>query len=225
MRLAAVFLGLLFALPVAAAGTDDYLLVFAADSLPYQATKAHTFAAVVRIEKAPGGPPRVVELTSLSWLPVTMKVHAWKRWPVPGHNLPLDETLRFYQANGSRICLWGPYRIEAELAEKFKCRVATVEAEGKYKAGSLFGTSHVCDCARSVEQMLGSERRRYIGLFGFGAAASSVIVQKLSPWIIEPDQSHLWVAEMLGLEQYPIVHRPFGDYTSRTDQLGTWFQK
>jgi hypothetical protein len=225
MRLAAAFLLLPLALPGAIAETEDYLIVFAADSLPYQATRAHTFAALVRIEKAPDGTTRVVDFTSLSWLPVSMKVHAWKIWSETGRNVPLDETLRAYQATGSRICMWGPYRVGAELAETFKARVASMESQGKYQAACRFSSLQVCDCARSVEEMLGGDSRRYIGMFGYGAAASSIIVKKFSPWMVEPEHSHLWVAQFIGLDQYQIIHRPFGDFTSRKDQFRAWLQK
>lgn len=222
MRLAAAFIILLSAMP-AAADTEDYLIVFAADGKPYKPTRAHTFAAVVRIATVPGCAPRIVDSASLSWLPASMKVRAWKMWPETGRNVPLDETLRTYEANGSHICMWGPYRIQPELAEIFLARVARIESYGKYQAACLFARLHVCDCARSVEEMLGT-RRRYIGIFGYGAAAASVIVKNFSPWMIHPEQSHCWVGGMIGLDQYQLHHRPFGDYTSRKDQFRASFR-
>ena len=55
---------------------NDYLIVFAGDYTPYRPTKGHTFIALVRVETAPGCPPRMTDLHSLSWLPVTMKIRA-----------------------------------------------------------------------------------------------------------------------------------------------------
>src|SRR5262249_41177635 len=98
MRLAPVFLVLLFP-PAAAAGVEDYLMVFSADGVPYYPTKGHTFAALVRVEAAPGCPPRVVDLVSLSWLPASQKVRAFGR-PETGRNVPLDETICTVLASG-----------------------------------------------------------------------------------------------------------------------------
>jgi hypothetical protein len=214
MTLAALVVLLICATPA----TEDYLLVFAADSIPYRPTGGHSFAALVRVEQSPGCPPRIVTFVSLSWLPESMHVRALAPWCEKGRNVPLDETLRHYQASGSRICMWGPYRVQPELAEKFIARVAHVESKCKYKGACLISRRGVCDCTRSVEEMIG--RRRYIGCFGYGAAASSVIVRTFSPWLVEPEHAHLWVVELLGLDTYPLVWRPFGDYTSRLDQLG-----
>jgi hypothetical protein len=198
--------------------TEDYLLIFAADSIPYRPTGGHTFAALVRVEQSPGRPARVVGVRSLSWLPETMHVRALAVRSQKGRNVPLEETLRHYQASGSRLCMWGPYRVQPELAEKFIARVAAVESSCQYKGACFWSRRSVCDCTRSVEEMIG--QRRYIGVFGYGAAASSVVVRMFSPWLVEPEHAHLWVATLIGLDEYPLVWRPFGDYTSRLDQLG-----
>jgi hypothetical protein len=222
MRAASLLLVFLSAGPAAAA--EDYLLVFTADTTPYKVLKAHTFAAVVRVERAPGCPPRVVDLHSLSWLPLTMKIRGLTLRPETGRNVPLDETLRFYLACGGHVCLWGPYLIRPELAETFRGRVAAVESSFHYKGACVLSPLQVCDCVRSVEEMIGS-RRRYIGVFGYGAAAGSVVVRKFSPWLIDPERDHPWVATLIGLDEYPLLRRPFGDYTSRLDQFESWLRR
>jgi hypothetical protein len=217
MGLTCLLLGLLPASPPAAEA-EDYLIIFSADSIPYRATRTHTFVAVVSVERGRDCPPRVVCLRSLSWLPATGKVRGLAMRAEAGRNVPLDETLHTYLAAGRCVCMWGPYRIRPELAETFHARVATVESWFQYRAACRLSPRHVCDCARSVEEMV-EARRRYIGVFGYGAAAASVIVQKLSPWMIEPEQCHPWVGTLIGLDGYPLVRRPFGDYTSWRDQL------
>lgn len=220
MRMTSFLVVLAFTPPATA---EDYLIVFGADSVPYKAIKAHSFAAVVTVEAMPGGTPRIVELQSLSWLPAAGRVRALAIQPEVGRNVPLGETLRDYLATGCRICVWGPYLVRPELAQMFRCRVATVESSFEYKAACLLSRRGVCDCARSIEELVGE--RRYIGVFGYGAAAASVIVQKYSPWLIEPEHSHHWVGSLLGLDEYPLVYRPFGDYTSRLDQLKASIRK
>jgi hypothetical protein len=221
MRAASLLLVLLFPL-TAAAEVEDYLIIFTADSKPYNPTRAHTFAAVVRVDTTPGQPARVVDFASMSWLPETMKVRAWKVWPEKGRNVPLDETLTHYFGTGSRVCMWGPYRIQSDLADMFMARVATVEGTFQYQGACFMSPLRVCDCARSVEEMIGT-RRRYIGVFGYGAAAGSVIVRNFSPWMIHPEQTHPWVATLIGLDQYPLTGRSFGDYSSRWNQFGAAF--
>lgn len=205
------------ALPVAHA-PGDYLIVFAGDSTPYQATKAHTFAALVRVETPPGGPPRVTDFHSISWLPETMKVRALALRPERGRNVPLDETLAHYLRPGSHVCVWGPYRVCPELAATFRALGAAVEGHFRYKGACLLSPRDVCDCARSVEEMARPDRR-YIGVYGYGAAAASSVVRTFSPWLVEPRCAHGWVAALVGLDAYPLIWRAYGDYSDRRDQM------
>jgi hypothetical protein len=221
MRQAILWL-LLVAAP-ASAQCEDYLLVFAGDRARYQATHAHTFAAVVRIEKLPGALPRVVDFASISWLPETMKVRALAVRSETGRNVPLDETLRVYTSDG-HVCMWGPYRIQPELTEFFKSRAVLVESSFRYKGASFLSPRQVCDCTRAIEEMV-DPNRRYIGVFGYGAAAASVVVRNFSPWIIDPEQKHPWVATLLGLDEFPLICRSYGDFTDRHDQMRSSLRK
>ena len=223
MRAVSFAVVLLCALP-AIAEPRDYFMLFTTDSTPYKPTNAHTFAVLVRIDSAPGKPPRVLEVRSLSWLPATMKVRAFAIRPEMGRNLPLDETIQFYLASCSRICMWGPYLVCPEFAETFRSRTTTVESSFGYKAAAWLSPLHVCDCIRSVEEMTDSHRR-YIGVFGYGAAGGSYVIRKFSPWFIEPDKSHRWIEPLIGLDRYPLVHREFGDYTSKGDQFRSWLRR
>lgn len=212
----ATLLLLLMAGPVNEVTVHDYLMVFAADGAQYAPTRGHTFAAVVRVERSSGAPPRLVEMHSISWLPQTMKVRALALRPEKGHNMPLHDTLRHYICLGP-VTMWGPYCVEPEFAERFKERVATIESCFRYKAASLTSPRDVCDCARAVEEMV-EPRRRFIGIYGYGAAASSVVVQKFSPWMVDPDRTYPDVATLIGLDEYPLERRAYGEFTSKADQ-------
>jgi hypothetical protein len=214
MRSLACLCALVWVAPVAA---SDYLIVFSADSVPYRPTGAHTFAAVVQTGMSPAGTPIAVDVKSLSWLPDNGNVRAFAMRSETGRNVPLDETLRDRVASGSRICAWGPYRLRPEMADKFRGRVAAVESRFQYKAACFTSPLDVCDCARSIEELVG--HRRFIGTFGYGAAVSSVIVRKYSPWLIDPQESHPDVARMIGLDEYPIIFRSYGDYATKQDQF------
>jgi len=159
-----------------------------------------------------------MDVDSLRWLPFTMKVRPFAFRPEVGRNVPLDETLRVYLATGSRVCMWGPYRVLPEFGDTFRDRVVSVEAGFDYKGACLISRLRVCDCARSVEEMI-EPRRRYIGACGYGAAAGSFIMRKFTPWLVEPEQAHPEVATLVGLDEFPIRRRPFGDSTSRWEQL------
>ncbi len=197
---------------------EDYLFVFAADGVPYRPTRAHLFAALASVEKSPDNPPRLVDFTSMSWLPETMVVRALAMRPEKGRNVPLDETIEFSLKEGRLVFLWGPYRVQPEFAQRFKARVATVESSFKYQGACFLKPLEVCDCVRSVEEMI-EPWRRFIGVFGYGAAAASFVVRKFTPWLVEPQQAHSWVETLIGVDKYPLIRRQYGDFTSRLDQM------
>lgn len=221
MRIAALLAFLLWPFS-AVAEQQHYFILFTTDSTPYQPTKAHTFAALVSVNVMPGEEARDPAVTSMSWLPATMKVRGLAMRSETGRNVPLHETLQFYA--DSRICMWGPYRVRSDFAETFKARVATVESSFGYKGACWLSPMHVCDCARSIEEMI-DPHRRYIGVFGYGAAAGSYIVRKFAPYLVEPECPQYWVASLIGLGQYRLVLRDFGDYTSKYQQMGTYFRR
>lgn len=197
---------------------DNYLVLFTADHVPYKPSSAHTFAAVARVAIQPDGGPCLIDLVSISWLPETMKVRPFALRPEKGRNVPLHETLQHFQGKNSHIRAWGPYLIQPELAEIFRERAVTVESCFKYKGACLTSPRYVCDCARSIEESI-EQRRRYIGVYGYGAAAGSVIVQKMSPWIVRPEQCTTWVATLMGLDGYALDYQPFGCYYTKRDQM------
>lgn len=203
--------------PPEAVAIEDYFMVFTADRTRYNPARAHTFAAVVRIERT-ASEARVASVASLSWLPVTMKVRPLALRPEVGRNVPLLETLQWATDNGDRINMWGPYRVQTEFADTFRARVNTVESRFQYRGACLTSPLTVCDCARSVEEMI-EPRRRYIGFFGYGAAAGSYIVKKFHSYLIDPEQTHPWVGSAIGLDSYTIRARAHGDYDDRMDQL------
>lgn len=206
------------------AWAEDFLIAFSADGAAYRATHAHTFAALATVEPGPDGKLRLCELHSLSWLPASGKVRALAMKPERGRNVPLHETLQQYAARGSRISMWGPYRVQPEFSCMFKSRVETVESTFAYKAASFLSPLKACDCARAVEEMI-DPHRRMIGIFGYGASASSVVVQKASPWIIDSDSTCPEVSTLLGLDEYCIQRRCYGDFTSKREQFRASFSR
>ncbi len=162
----------------------------------------------------------MLNVCSLSWLPVAGAIRPFALRAEEGRNVPLDETLRDATESGRRICIWGPYLVRPEFAQSFRDRVAQVESSFRYRGACLLSPLDVCDCTRSVEEMIG--RRRYIGTFGYGEASSSVVVQMFEPWLIGPSQTHPSVSTLIGLDNYEMIHRAHGDYTYSSDQRRMW---
>lgn len=216
----ACLLILLLAQP-ATAEVENYLLVFAGDAVPYRPTRAHTFAAVVQIERKPGCPPKLLHLSSLSWLPKDEKIRAFAP-PKTGRNVPLHETIQTVLKEKRIVHMWGPYHICPELADKFRARQLKVESCFLYRGACFLSRMHICDCVRSIEEMI-TGKRRFIGVLGYGAAGASVVVREANPWIIHPQQTHPWVATIVGLDRYPITRHAHDEFTSRWDQLKSSF--
>ena len=122
--------------------------------------------------------------------------------------MPLEETLRDAAASHRRICLWGPYRVRPEFAQSFRDRVARVESSFRYKGACFLSPTTVCDCTRSLEEMVG--RRRLIGAFGYGAASSSVVVRLFEPWLIDP-----WQTDVFFRDRGALLRRPSPQAASR----------
>jgi hypothetical protein len=66
-----------------------------------------------------------------------------------------------------------------------------------------------CDCIHSVTDMDPLFNRNHYPLRRFGDIASQFLVKQV--WerdiLIHPEQTHDWLNEVLGLNQYPITHR------------------
>ena len=87
-----------------------YMLVFASQDAANTVRVAHTFALFV---KADGTAP--IESHSISWMPSTMTLQPMRREPVPGVNISLKDSLEWAKSVGSRVTMWGPFRVKKEL--------------------------------------------------------------------------------------------------------------
>lgn len=186
----------------APANESYYLVVFGAQRNFAEANYTHTWAVFVRFC---GGQ---YQYQTISWLPATLQVRIGHRHPEPGVNLDLYATLNWVLCNGMKASMWGPFQIQPELYWK------AVEQAGHLSSGEVgykavdFGyrTSEVSDCIHAVSDLAGSPRAR-VFIPGYGQAASRVVTARLRKYMIEPEQKHPWVAEALGLNQYPIRQR------------------
>ena len=191
-----------FALGVcpAAARADDrhYMLIFAYQGTPVLPRTAHTFATFVR---AAGDKDRVIETHTISWLPASLAVRPIRALPEPGRNLNLDETLKVAKSMNARIALWGPYRIDKELYERALKQIERLNRGAvSYKAvDAATRPDGALNCFHAVSD-LDTERGLLATGTAFGEAASAMVASHLRRWIIQPDQTHPWLIDRLGLK-------------------------
>ena len=69
-----------------------------------------------------------------------------------------------------------------------------------------YNTRHVCNCIHALTHFNDRQRLR-IGRTNFGHVASYYITDSYEDWICNTSQVHCWVADLLGLGQYPIKWR------------------
>ncbi len=199
----------------ARAGERYYLLVFGSQRPNVIATPSHTFATFVKVTDAadaPGAP--CLEAHTISWLYRNIEGrHVARLLPEEGVNMDLHTTLRYVLGEGQRVSLWGPYRIEMGLYERAVAQQARLESgEMRYKAVDTgFPADRVANCIHAVSDLAEGQRRLRIASPGWGESASYFVTLQLADWILDPRQTHDWVAHALGLDDYPIVRRDLFD--------------
>lgn len=204
--------------PLSASPPGEYLVVMTADSVPYRPSNTHSFAALATIEQGPDGASKVAKVDGISWLPTAGKLRVTSLRPEPGRNVPFDETLAIYRANGSRLCAWGPYRVNADFAERFRAKAC--DMEGKRYRALWSSAPDVTNCTRTLLEVV-DPTRRYIGPFGYGAAAGNRIVEAYRPWLVAPCETHPEVDQLLGLCDLPLERMRHGASVSRGDQMSS----
>jgi hypothetical protein len=201
-RWALVFL-VSWLLPGSSFAADDsyYMLVFAMQDDANQPKHAHAFATFV---KATGqGAKAKIEGHTISWMPDSLDIVVLRRLPEPGRNLSLPATLRLAKSFGSKVTLWGPYQIKKELYTR-----ALAQEERLNKRAIMFKTvdrrfrlKSASNCIHAVADIDTDNGILNVGT-SYGNAASQIVVQHLSRWIIEPKKTHEWVAKRLSLGTY-----------------------
>jgi hypothetical protein len=202
------------AIPVPVQGGECYfLIVFGAQRVPNDPRYSHSFAAFIRATcEGPCADNYILEHHTISWLPETMEIRLLRLRPERGHNFDLTTTLDTLLAMGDRVSMWGPYQIDQELYDRAMDQIGRLESGAvEYKAvDGLHQTSRVSNCIHAVAGVLDDQRRLRVASPGFGQSASYHIARRFEPWMIEPEQTHPWLARLLGLDQYPVILRDLG---------------
>lgn len=203
---AALVLLILSCAATARAEEQYFLVVFGSQTRISRPKLAHSFATFVKVT----GPPSACRFEShtISWLPETLDVRLLRFRPERGGNLDLETSLCISMAYEAKIVRWGPYPIDPELYDRAMKQIAHLDSGSvQYKAvdtGSR--TDVVSNCIHALADLAGRGRLR-IASPGWGHFASWACVRKLRPWLLDTTGDYEWVAELLGLYEYPIERR------------------
>jgi hypothetical protein len=194
----------------APAAESYYMLVFGSQ-LPTlnRPNHTHSFAAFVRATGPGCGPQCVAGCYTISWMPRTLEIRTHRLLPECGVNLDLHATLRWALHDCQRVSVWGPYQIRKELFDQALRQVARLQSgEVRYKAVDTgHPTRRVSNCFHALSDLAVEAPRLRVGTPGWGESASYFVALTLSPWILDPGQTHDWVLDRLGLGCFPLVRR------------------
>lgn len=180
-----------------------YMVVFSSQRTPRNPNFSHTFATFVRV-----GIDGSIQQQTISWLPEKMPVRVQAALSERGRNYGLDETIQAMQAAGERVSAWGPYEIRSELFNRATVQIEHLNSGAvRYKAFDGFHrTDRVSNCIHAVSAISRGHRLRVLSP-GWGDTASYFVLGTLEPWIVNPHETHDWVAKGLGLDSYSIAYR------------------
>jgi len=146
--------------------------------------------------------------------PPNLKVRALRLRAQQGVNLDLEATLA-YVLQRERVSKWGPFEITQTLYDRALERKPELESGAvKYKAiDPNFGprARYVSDCIHGISDIDPDYGRfRYRETRRFGEAATHWIAYQFISrgQRINLEENLDWINHQLGLDNYPIVHRP-----------------
>ena len=109
---------------------------------------------------------------------------------------------------GARVSMWGPFAIEEELYDRALAQKARLESRAiQYKAvDEKFRPEEASNCIHAVSDIDRDQGLLHVGR-NWGEPASQLVVNHLKRWIINPRQTHQWVRDQIGLQDYPLTVR------------------
>jgi hypothetical protein len=196
-------------------GEHYYVIVFGSQSTPKLPRFTHTWATVAHAVEEADGTPRLKEHHTISWLPASLNIQPLYLHPVQAVNLGLHETIEYVQGNTERVSEWGPYECLPRIYLRFLVQKEFLETYAiGYQAWDTVGeaarTGDGCDCIHAITDMDPVYSRSRYPLAWLGEAASERLLIRLSEGraLYHPEQPDDWLDGALGLERYPIIHRP-----------------
>jgi hypothetical protein len=201
---------------VARAEDHYYVIIFGSQSTPRLPRYTHTWATFVKAsgEGQDSSRYQINEVSTISWLPADLVVRSLRLRGQQGVNLDLEATL-VYVLEHERVSEWGPFEITQRFYDRALERKAQLESGSvKYKAiDPNFGprVHYVSDCIHAVTDLDPDfDRSYYREVRRFGEAASHWVAYQ---FVYRGRRVNLgenldWINERLGLDNYPIIHRP-----------------
>jgi len=184
--------------------SDDasyYMTIFSAQANSRDPRRTHSFATFVKAARTgDAAKDSPIEIHTISWMPRSLDIVILRRRPELGVNLDLESSLRWAASKGSRVSMWGPYQINKELYDRAVAQEARLNSGFVlYKAiDRRFRPGTASNCIHAVAD-LDTDNGLLRSGQGRGDAASRQVAQHLERWVINPEQSHTWVASRLGL--------------------------
>lgn len=187
-----------------------YLLMFGAQAEKDRPKYTHTFATFVKVDPT-ALPACQFEAHTISWLPATLNIRVLACHPECGRNVGLHETIRWALSNCEHVSMWGPYRIQADLYRRAVRQCALLDSgQVRYKAIDSFHKSNrVANCIHAVSSIDAGYRLVVLSP-SWGDKASWNVLRRMEPCICDPCTVYPRIASGLGLDQFPIIRRPFG---------------
>jgi hypothetical protein len=194
----------------AAAKANDlyFMLLLSQERDPLAPRFSHTYAAFVRAQRAAGEKDYRLETHSISWLPATLDIRLLRR-AEPGVNLSLKASLDLSKSLETRISMWGPFQIQKELYDRALRQEAKLNRRGtlwKAADGAFRQQGEAVNCFHAVSD-IDTDRGLLETGTAHGDAATEMVAQHLRRWVVDPERTHDWVADRLGLKKYSITQR------------------
>ena len=177
-----------------APGASYYLCLFSYETTPRRPQVAHSFAVFVKVEQ------QSLDVRTISWVPQNNTIRLLRRTGDPGMNLDLQHTLENARSLHARIFSTGAYQIKQELYDK------AMQQIGKLACGQVLykvldfndRPDRAVNCIHAISDIDTARGLLLVGT-NYGRDASAMILEHLSPWIINRDKEHPWIIEKLGL--------------------------
>ena len=208
-----LLIGMALVLLAAGARADTfYVVVFGAESKPQRPKYSHSWATFVRIPDVVPNvvqPIRPVEIFTISWFPEAVTLRPLAALPEPGATFDLPTTFRVVLSQDEEVSAWGPYEIEEELygrAIQHKQRLDSGAIQ--YKTIDItHDPMRVSNCIHALTVFIPDSHRVRIGRTNFGEVASYYVTDSYRNRIVNVGQTQCGIADLLGLQQYPIRWR------------------
>ena len=198
-------------------GERYFIIVYGSQSTPKEPKYTHTWMTIVRTGAATeASPGTILEHHTISWMPETLDIRTKNFAIEPGVNLGWKKSLDVMFGLGERVSVWGPFEIRPGVYQKGVMQKNFMESglmgyQCIDTIGEAARTGLGCNCVHAITDADARVGRAQYLLTRYGESASERIVEHLhmADLVLAPGVTHDWIIQDLGIEQYPIVRRPY----------------